>query len=263
MSAPIEAVETSREGRVAILSFAPALDGTISNKGAALLGEAVEAAISDEEVGAIVLTGKMAGIFIRHANVAQIVRAAEALAAGQVGEDAFTVSPFARLCALLDRSPKPVIVAIDGLCMGGGFEIALACTMRIASPAAVHIGLPEIRIGIPPGAGGPQRLARLVGKHRARLFALGGQTVDAAEALRLGLIDGVESDVLAAAVREAARFASRPTAIVAELMQQMRTPDEADIDANLRGFARSLLVPRTREMLADFVASGANIEDRP
>lgn len=263
MSSGLEAVAVSREGRVAIVTFQPAEDGTISNKGAALLVRAVGQEISDEGIGAIVLTGKTPGVFIRHANVAQIGRAAKALAEGQIDEDAFVASPFARLCHLLDEAPKPVIAAINGPCMGGGFEIALACTMRIAAPAATHIGLPEIRIGIPPGAGGPQRLARLIGERRALLFALAGRTVDAAEAARLGIVDAVGADALKTAMREGAAMASRPAIVVEELMRQLRARDGDAIDANLRGFARCLLAPGTRDALDAFVSAGTKIEDTP
>lgn len=262
MSARLEAVSTTRNGRVAIVAFLPAEDGTISNKGAALLTAALDKAIADADTRAVVLTGKAPGTFIRHANVAQIARAADAVARGDVGEEAFASSPFAKLCSLLDRSPKPVVAAINGPCMGGGFEIALACTFRIASADVAHIGLPEIRIGIPPGAGGPQRLARLIGEHRSRMFSLQGRTVDAAEAERLGLVDAVAADALAAAIDEASSIAARSPAAVEELMRQFRPRDEAAIDANLRGFAQALVAPGTREALAEFLASGEPLEAR-
>lgn len=263
MGARLEAVSTERDGRVAVIAFLPAADGTISNKGAALLANGIETLIADEGVGAIIVKGAAPGVFIRHANVAQIVRAAEALARGEVDEAAFAGSPFARLCAMLDQSPKPVIAAIGGVCMGGGFEIALACTMRIASPDVTHVGLPEIRIGIPPGAGGPQRLARLIGAHRARLFALQGLTVDAAKAERLGVIDLVASDPLAAATEAARGFASRDPGVVAELMRQMRADDAALIEDNLLGFARCLRQAPASEAMSAFLASGAGLETLP
>jgi enoyl-CoA hydratase/carnithine racemase len=263
MAAQLEAVSTAMNERVAIVTFVPAADGTISNRGAALLAETVAELIADENVGAIILSSEAPGVFIRHAKVAQIVRAAGALARGEVDEAAFTGSPFARLCNLLDRTPKPVIAAIDGICMGGGFEIALACTMRIASPKVSHIGLPEIRIGIPPGAGGPQRLARLIGAHSARLFALQGRTIDAAEAERLGVIDRMEADVLVAAVEVARDIASRDPAVVSELMQQMRPDDAAEIEANLIGFARCLRRPAASKAMVAFLASGTALETLP
>jgi len=85
---------------------------------------------------------------------------------------------------------KPVIAAVNGLCLGGGFELALACTLRIASENA-RFGLPEINLGVIPGNGGSQRLGRLIGKGRALWYILTAETMDAQEALRLGVVNKV------------------------------------------------------------------------
>lgn len=86
--------------------------------------------------------------------------------------------------------PKPVIAMINGFCLGGGCELALACDIRIASDAA-RLGQPEINLGIIPGGGGTQRLPRVVGMGQAMRLVLSGELVDAAEALRIGLVDVV------------------------------------------------------------------------
>ena len=86
--------------------------------------------------------------------------------------------------------PKPTIAMINGFCLGGGCELALACDVRIASDAA-RLGQPEINLGIIPGGGGTQRLPRVVGTGQAMRLILSGEIVDAAEALRMGLVDGV------------------------------------------------------------------------
>jgi enoyl-CoA hydratase len=86
--------------------------------------------------------------------------------------------------------PKPVIAMINGFCLGGGCELALACDIRIASDAA-RLGQPEINLGIIPGGGGTQRLPRVVGMGHAMRLVLSGELVDAAEALRIGLVDVV------------------------------------------------------------------------
>jgi enoyl-CoA hydratase/carnithine racemase len=107
-----------------------------------------------------------------------------------------------RAVASLDR---PTIAAIRGYALGGGLEVALACDLRIAASDA-KIGLTEIRRGLMPGAGGTQRLARLVGPGHAMRIALTGEPIDAAEALRIGLVNEVveTGDLLAAANRLAA-----------------------------------------------------------
>lgn len=88
----------------------------------------------------------------------------------------------------LEHTPKPVIAAINGHCVGGGFEIALACDLRIARNGGGLLGLPEINLGVLPGTGGTQRLTRLLGPAQAMALMLEGATFDADEALRLGLI---------------------------------------------------------------------------
>jgi enoyl-CoA hydratase/carnithine racemase len=100
----------------------------------------------------------------------------------------------------LSRIPKPVVAAINGYALGGGCEIALACDWRVAADDA-KLGQPEITLGIIPGAGGTQRLPRLIGPSRAKDLVMSGRIVDAAEALAIGLVDKV---VLAGEVYEAA-----------------------------------------------------------
>jgi enoyl-CoA hydratase/carnithine racemase len=153
-----------------------------------------------------------------------------------------------------------VIAAINGTCMGGGLEIALACTMRIASPLVDKIGLPEIRLGIPPGAGGPQRLARLMGAHRARLFVLEGRVTDAATALALGIIDEVADDALERAASYGAGFARRSPTVVAEILRQTRAKDADDVAENALGFARCLAEAGSGPALRAVSESGADID---
>jgi enoyl-CoA hydratase/carnithine racemase len=92
--------------------------------------------------------------------------------------------------AALEKLRQPVIAAINGAAMGGGLELALGCTLRVASEKAA-LALPEVNLGIIPGAGGTQRLPRLIGKGRAMKMILTGQIVGAEEALRIGLLDEV------------------------------------------------------------------------
>jgi enoyl-CoA hydratase/carnithine racemase len=234
-------VSVEYRGAVAIARFANPPDGQIANKGAAQLHDAVAGLLADAAVRVIILAGGQEGIFIRHADVGQILRAGEALAAGHIKPGSFVDTPFALLGQLLDQASKPVIAAIDGVCMGGGLEIALACTMRIASPAACSIGLPEIRIGIFPGGGGTQRLPQLIGWHRARLFVLQGEVVDAAEALALGIVDELAPSALERALALAAIIASRPAVAVAAILGLMRPPaGQAELAGESLEFAKLL-----------------------
>jgi enoyl-CoA hydratase len=111
--------------------------------------------------------------------------------------------PFERLASCR----RPSIAVIDGLALGGGLELAMACTLRFASPAA-RLGLPEVTLGLIPGGGGTQRLPRLVGRGRALELMLTAREIDADEAWRIGLVDRlIEEDVLGETLAVARRMA--------------------------------------------------------
>jgi enoyl-CoA hydratase len=117
---------------------------------------------------------------------------------------------FLRALEAVAALPCPTIAAVNGFALGGGCELALACDFRVAS-ASARFGQPEILLGIIPGGGGTQRLARLVGPARAKDLVFSGRMVDAAEALAMGLVDEVaEGDAVEAALSRAVRFARGP-----------------------------------------------------
>jgi enoyl-CoA hydratase/carnithine racemase len=122
------------------------------------------------------------------------------------------VSPLGAACLELETIPKVTIAAINGFALGGGCELALACDLRYAADDA-QLGQPEVLLGIIPGAGGTQRLPRLVGLAKARDLVFSGRRVKADEALEIGLVDRVlpAEDAYTAAVDDARRFAAGPT----------------------------------------------------
>ncbi len=109
------------------------------------------------------------------------------------------------------RIPKPVVAAVTGYALGGGCELALACDWRVATPDT-KFGQPEVNLGLIPGAGGTQRLARLIGPARAKDLIFSGRLVPADEALRIGLVDAVVPDPYAAARDLVARYVTGPAA---------------------------------------------------
>jgi len=150
------------------------------------LGEIEDVArrfIDDPEMGALVVTGSGEKSFISGADINELAvldpRGAEEIS--RFGQ---------RVLDTLERSPKPVIAAVNGYAFGGGCEVALACHIRLASENAV-LGLPEVGLGIIPGYGGTQRLPRLIGSGRALEIILSGRRVKADEAERLGLVNRV------------------------------------------------------------------------
>ncbi|GAA0514851.1 enoyl-CoA hydratase [Paractinoplanes deccanensis] len=123
---------------------------------------------------------------------------------------------------LLELAAKPVIAAINGYALGGGAELALACDLRIAAASAT-LGFPETGLGLFPGAGGSQRLPRLLGAHKAKLLMIEGRRMTAAEALEIGLVDEVVPDAdFADAVRgRALDWAARPTTTIGLLKRSV------------------------------------------
>ena len=255
-------VETERQDNVAIIRYFNPPLGYISNRGASLVAAAIRENLADDDVRAIVLTGGSDEIFIRHADVAQIARAARGLEDKPIETTAWLDAPFPNLMALLDNAEKPVIAAINGICMGGGFEIALACTMRIIGADVDRIGLPDIRIDIFPGSGGTQRLKRLLGWQRARLFALRGEVVAAAEALALGLVDEVAASPLDRAIKVAQGFAQRNRNAVAAILRVTRERDaKPGLDDEILAFADLLgKDPTIAARLEKFVEKGERLD---
>jgi len=139
---------------------------------------------NDQTVSVIILTG--AGrAFIAGADIKEIpaLNAESGEAFSGLGQE---------MTERIDDFPRPVIAAIEGLALGGGSEVALACDIRIASESA-KFGQPEVNLGVIAGAGGTQRLPRLVGKGKAKELLFTGEVVDAHEALRIGLVEKVVS----------------------------------------------------------------------
>jgi len=181
----------------------------LNNRVIAELGEVVDALRADRDVGGIILTG--AGrAFVAGADISELERVAGASAESLAKRGQTVFSRF-------ETSPKPTIAAVNGFALGGGCELAMACHLRIASENA-KFGQPEVKLGLIPGYGGTQRLPRLVGKGRALQLLLTGETIDAPEALRIGLVNRVvAADELlpAAAATMRAMLANAPLALAA------------------------------------------------
>jgi enoyl-CoA hydratase/carnithine racemase len=137
-------------------------------------------------------------------------------------------------CTALARLPVPVIAAINGYALGGGLELALAADLRICATDA-KLGFPEIRLGLIPGAGGTQRLPRVVGDSRAKDLVFTGRTLDAQAALDMGLVDRVvePTDVLTEARRMAEPFLTGPALALRAAKEAIDRGHEASLDVGL------------------------------
>jgi enoyl-CoA hydratase len=193
---------------------------------------------TDPDVRAVVFTGGVPGVFIRHYSVRELETLSRRLHAS-----GFTVDPAAsvperdidRVFHRLETMPKPVIAAMNGFAMGGGFEFSLACDIRVTEEGGHLIGLPEVKVGILPGAGGTQRLARLIGSARALEFILRGRTVSPAEALGLGLVHEVApaGEALSRAQEIATELAGRPAKALAHVKRLVRGARDTSLGEGL------------------------------
>ncbi len=145
------------------------------------IGEIFEEISLREDVKVVIVTGAGEKAFVAGADITELG-----------AKERFSGEAYARLCQeslnKVEFCPQPVIAAINGFALGGGCELIMACDIRIASEKA-RIGVPEINLGIIPGAGGTQRITRIVPKGYAKLMVLSGDMIPAEEALRIGLVD--------------------------------------------------------------------------
>jgi enoyl-CoA hydratase/carnithine racemase len=152
----------------------------------ATIGElkaAFEDARDDSVVRGVILTGAGDKAFAAGADISEVVNetALQAEESTRIGQ---------AVTSLIENLGKPVLAAVNGFALGGGCELAMACTIRVASDSA-KFGQPEVKLGIMPGYGGSQRLPRLVGKGRALQIILSGEVIGAQEAYRIGLVNEV------------------------------------------------------------------------
>ena len=208
------------------------------------LGDAIERARHDDEVGGVILTG--AGrAFVAGADISQFPTMDED-AAREFALRGQTI--FRRF----EVSPKPTIAAVNGFALGGGCELAMACHVRIAADVA-KLGQPEVKLGIIAGYGGTQRLPRLVGKGRALQLLLTGETIDAQEAFRIGLVNAVvpAGELMAAARRMMGQMLGNgPGALaltIATIDRGMDLPLEEGIALEAENFAACARTDDMRE----------------
>ena len=174
--------------------------------------EAFEQFGSDPEVRAIILAGAGEKSFIAGADLAEFAASGELDSAKMRNE--WHMTEVAAAC------PTPIIAMVDGFCLGGGMELAMACDLRVASDRS-RFGQPEINLGILPGAGGTQRLPRLAGEGRALELMLTGRMIDAAEAERYGIVNFVwPADVLEELTLELAEQIASKAAFAAERVKR-------------------------------------------
>ena len=228
MSQSYETLLLQRRGRVAIITInrpekRNALNIKTREEGAAVLEELR----GDDAVGVLVITGAGDKAFIAGADIAEF--------AGRTALTQRAVMLSRSLFNAIDAFPKPIIAMINGYCLGGGCEVALACDIRIASENA-SFGQPEINLGIIPGGGGTQRLTRLVGEGKAMEMILTGEIIDARTAFAIGLVNHVVPlDQLEAKTLEIAnRIAEKGPISVSLAKEAVKIASRSNLDEGLR-----------------------------
>jgi enoyl-CoA hydratase/carnithine racemase len=158
---------------------------------------------------------------------------------------------------LIEAAPVPVVAAIQGYCLGGGLELALACDIRIATEGS-SLGFPEVRLGLLPGGGGTQRLPRLIGSGRASWLLMSGERIPARQAESWGLVELVVDDLDTGIEQVAGTLASQSSSAVGEIKQLLRATRDARSDEREReAFVRCLRSDDGREGVAAFLEKRA------
>ena len=245
-------LSVDRDGAVAVVTInRPDAMNALDVPTLSSLRDELIALRADDEVRAIVLTGTGNRAFVAGADI-KYMSGLDASAAREWGDLGHTVGQ------LLETAPTPTLAAVNGFALGGGCELALACDIRYASSTA-KLGQPEINLGIIPGWGGTQRLARVCGLGVAKELILTGRVVDAEEALRIGLVNAVfpPDELLERTLDTARIIASKSPIAVAAAKRAVNHALQGDHVANLsreaEGFADLFAGEDAQEGLSAFV----------
>lgn len=226
--ATYETLLIEKRDRVAIITInrpdkLNALNIQTRSEGAAALEELA----ADDSVNVVVITGAGEKSFIAGADISEF--------AGRTPLMQRDVMRGPSLFTAFDNFPKPVIAMINGFCLGGGCELALACDLRIASDKA-RFGQPEINLGIIPGGGGTQRLTRLVGEGKSMEMILTGDMIDAATALSIGLVNQVfpAAELTEKTLEIAAKIAEKSPVATRLAKESVKLASRSNLDEGLK-----------------------------
>ncbi len=220
-------VELEQRGHVGLITInRPEVLNALNVQALRELDAILDRIESDENIYVLVITG--AGrAFVAGADIAEMAdfTAADGKSFSRRGNNVFL---------RLTRFPRPIIAAVNGYALGGGCELAMSCDIRVGSEHA-KFGMPEVGLGITPGFGGTQRLARIVGMSTATELMLTGRTIDAQEALHIGLINHLypADEMLDQALKLAEVIACKPQVAVRQAKQAIRIGTQMDMSSAL------------------------------
>ncbi len=240
-------IDVAVHGPVVLATITPP-EGFMNDDTAAELEALLDRVDGDAALRAVVFTGGLPDVFIRHFDVGVLERRGRAMAARGLTFDPARPVPesvYLRCLRRIETSDRAFIAAINGTAMGGGFELGLACDIRIARAGNYLLGLPEINIGLLPGAGGTQRLTRLIGEGRALELALFGRTFSPERALALGILSECVDDVVARGLELAGELAAKPPRAFAHIKRLIRGANAGHAHADERTLFCDLMVDET------------------
>ncbi|MGN6095598.1 MAG: enoyl-CoA hydratase/isomerase family protein [Bosea sp. (in: a-proteobacteria)] len=242
-------IDYERRGSVALLTFArPDQLNAMSGAMVEEILAAIATAADDPAIRALVLRGA-GGNFMAGADIkAYATQSAEAFRDFQESAG--------RVYGALEALPKPVIAAVEGYALGGGFEIALSADLIVTHPEA-KLGLPEVKLGLVPGGGGTQRLARKLGPNRAAELLMTGRFASAQEMADWGVVNRVADDTLGEALALAEQMARHPAGALADLkklnLAAWQTGLEAGLEAERDAVCALFLTGDGMQRIRDFV----------
>lgn len=223
-----ETITVEKSGRVAVLTInrpdkLNALNSKVHSEGVAALEELKK----DDEVRVVVITGAGEKSFVAGADISEFAEQTPVTQRNMFYEKTLFNS--------IDNFPKPVIAMINGFCLGGGNELALACDLRVAGDNA-RFAQPEINLGIMCGGGGTQRLTRLIGEGRAMEMILTGDMIDAQTALKFGLVNHVHplKELEAKTMELAAKIAEKAPVALQLSKEAVKFASRSNLDEGLR-----------------------------
>ncbi len=222
-------ISYSSEDNIAIIALNNPPANALSSQLMEELDQTVDTILEDDSIKAAIITGTGGVIFVAGADIKEIATIEDAVKGQELtGKGQAVLNK-------IEKAEKPFIAAINGLALGGGCELAMACHIRVASDMT-KLGQPEIGLGIIPGFGGTQRLPRLVGRGKAAEMILTGDMITAKEAHRIGLVDKIvpPADVLKQAKGLAKRMTSKGKLAIAAALNAMNRGLETTLEEGLK-----------------------------
>lgn len=259
----------SIEGAIARIVLSNPDEGFMDAEMEAGLVDAVETVDATPGIRACIISGGQRGVFVRHYDLKVLAPRAQSMAEREMRfsmDRPVREGPIHVALRTIEHASTIFIAALNGTAMGGGFELALACDLRIVEAGDHLFGLPEINLGILPGAGGTQRLPRLVGEARALQMMLTGETLSPDDMVQAGIATSKVADAEAAAWALARQLAGKPALALAHIKrltrhEQRGTPEGFALERTL--FCDLMVQPDAARLLQEGAEGRRRITDEP